>query len=144
MSFISQDTFTAAAGTLLDSHTGETGAAWTKNTSFPTGSAAITSANRLRGNANTATIYYASAAPGSADYDVDADFYCATLAGNAGVLGRQSTSAATYYLFSYITGQGWVLYTLVNGANQNSTVYAQSLTAGQTYHVRLSMRGSLI
>ena len=35
------DTFTDTAGDSLASHTGETGAAWTKHTSYGTGSAAI-------------------------------------------------------------------------------------------------------
>lgn len=144
MPIITNDTFTATAGTLLENHTGETGAVWTKNPAFSTGSAAITAANRVRGNSNNATVYYASGVPSSADYDVEADLYVASSAGNAGIIGRQSTSAGTYYLFAYIAGSGWTLYTLVNGANQNSTVFAQTLTIGQTYHLRLSMRGSQI
>jgi lysophospholipase L1-like esterase len=145
MSLFTSDTFTDTTGTLLENHTGETGAVWTKNPAFSTGSAAITSAGRLRGNSGGFAIYYSSAAPASADYDVEADLYVASTADTTGILGRQSTSAVTYYLFDYeFSSAQWKLYTVVNGATLNSTTFNQTLTAGQTYHIRLCMRGSNI
>ncbi|HSZ56643.1 MAG TPA: SGNH/GDSL hydrolase family protein [Tepidisphaeraceae bacterium] len=139
------DSFTDTAGTLLETHTGETGAAWTRNPAFSSGSAAITAAGRLRGNSSGFALYYSSGVPASADYDVEADLFIASASDTTGLLGRQSTSAATYYLFDYefATGQ-WRLYTVVNGATLNTAVFAQTLIVGQTYHVRLSMRGSAI
>jgi len=138
------DIFTDTPGVLLENHTGATGATWTKNPAFSTGSSVITAADRLRGAASNG-IYYASGTPTSADYDVEADFYVASIAGAAGLLGRQSTSAATYYLFDYETGSGsWKLYSVVNGSVITSASFAQTLTAGQTYHLRLAMRGSFI
>jgi hypothetical protein len=103
MPLFTSDLFTDTPGVLLENHTGATGATWTKNPAFSTGSAVITNANRVRGGA-TNGVYYASGTPAGADYDVEADFYVASVAGSAGLLGRQSASAATYYLLDYETG----------------------------------------
>jgi len=144
MSQFCQDSFTDAAGTLLESHTGETGATWTKNSAFSTGSAAITAAGRLRGNAANG-VYYESGVPASADYDVEADFYVASNAGGAGIIGRSSTTAATYYYLDYIQSTGnWSLASLVNGSIVQSVTFAQTLTLGQIYHLHLVMRGTAI
>ena len=138
------DTFTDIAGTLLENHTGETGATWTKNPAFTSGSAAITAADRLRGN-GTNGLYYESGVPSAADYDVEADLYVASNINLAGLLGRLSTSAATYYLFDYEQSNGqFHLYTVSAGSTLNQTDFTMSLTIGQTYHLRLSLRGSLI
>lgn len=138
------DTFTDAAATLLENHAGATGATWTKNAAFPTGSAAVTAAGRLRGNATNA-VYYASGVPASADYDVEADVFVASNAAAAGLVARMSTSAATYYLLDYEVGSAsWKLYAVVAGSTLATATAAQALTVGQTYHVRLSLRGSSI
>jgi len=137
------DTFTDTAGTLLESHTGETGAAWTRNPSFSTASAAITAAGRCRGNAVNA-VYYESGVPASADYDVEADLYVASNANLCGIIARQSTTAPTYYLLDYEASGSFRLYTVVNGATLNTTSYAMALTVGQTYHLRLAVRGSQV
>jgi lysophospholipase L1-like esterase len=144
MSIFTNDSFTGTAGTLLENHTGETGATWTRNSAFASGSAAITAAGRLRGNIAANSIYYESATPASADYDVEADLYLASTAASCGILGRASTSAATYYLLDYESSGNWNLYTVVNGTTSNQHSFSQTLTVGQTYHIRLSMRGSLI
>ena len=144
MPLFTNDTFTDTTGTLLENHTGSTGATWTKNPAFSTGSAVITNANRIRGGA-TNGIYYASGTPASADYDVEADLFVASVAGAAGLLGRENTAAGTYYLLDYETGStAWKLYAIVNGSTAASTSFSQTLTVGQTYHVRLAMRGSSI
>lgn len=143
MSLLTQDTFTDTAGTLLENHAGETGATWTKNPAFTSGSAAITAAGRLRGNA-TSAVYYASGVPASADYDVEADLYVASQLNNAGVIGRMSTTAVTYYLFDYQNGGTFNLYAVVNGATVNTYTASLALAVGQTCHMRLSMRGSRI
>lgn len=144
MSIFTNDSFTGTTGTLLENHTGETGATWTRNSAFGTGSAAITAAGRLRGNVAANSVYYESATPASADYDVEADLYVASVASSCGLLGRASTSAATYYLLDYESGGSWNLYTVVNGTTSNQHSFSQTLTVGQTSHIRLSMRGSLI
>lgn len=144
MSIFTNDSFTGTAGTLLENHTGETGAIWTRNAAFGTGSAALTAAGRVRGNAAVNSVYYPSATPASADYDVEADLYVASITASCGILGRASATAATYYLLDYESGGTWNLYTVVNGATSNQHSFSQTLTVGQTYHIRLSMRGSLI
>src|SRR5258708_40265540 len=133
------DTFTDTAGTLLENHTGETGAVWTRNPVLPTGSAAITADGRLRGNA-AATIYFSSGVPASADYDVEADLGVASNANNAGLVGRQSAPAETYYLFDYAHGNMFRLYTLLNATNVNATAYALTLTARRTRHPGRAIR----
>ena len=144
MAAFTTDTFTDTAGVLLENHTGETGATWTKNPAFGTGSAAISNANRVRGNA-TNGVYYASGTPASADYDVEADLTVLSGVSSAGIAGRMSVAAATYYLFDYEFGTSqWKLYTVVNGATQNTTTFTQTLTNGVTYHMRLALRGSQI
>ena len=143
MSLLTQDTFTDTAGVLLENHTGETGATWTKNAAFSTGSAKITAAGRLRGDANN-TVYYASAVPPSADYDVEADLFVASNLSLVGLLGRQDPAAFTYYLFDVQNAGGLTLFTVVNGATLNQTNVAFTPTVGQTYHFRLSMRGGRI
>ena len=145
MSIAVNDSFTDTAGTALESHTGETGATWAKNTTYNTGAAVITNANRVRGNAAANTVYYASGSPGSADYDVEADLYVASLTNSVGVMGRLSTSAATYYNFTYsATSSQWQLLSVTAGTVNSTTTFSQTLTVGNTYRVRLSMRGSLI
>jgi lysophospholipase L1-like esterase len=144
MPIITSDTFTDTPNTLLESHTGSTGATWTKNPAFSTGSAAISSASRLRGNATNA-VYYSSGSPSSADYDVEADFYVASPSGAAGITLRMSASLATYYLLDYEgPSSAWHLYTVLGGSTINVITFTQSLTTGQSYHVRLAARGSQI
>jgi lysophospholipase L1-like esterase len=143
MSLFTQDSFTDTPGVLLENHTGETGAVWTKNPAFSTGSAAITAAGRLRGNA-TNGVYYESAVPASADYDVEADLYVASVVGSAGLTGRQDPTGFTFYLLDYEAAGSFHLYTQVAGTAVNTTSFAMALTVGQIYHLRLSMRGGQI
>jgi len=143
MSIFTNDSFTDTAGTLLENHTGETGAVWTKNPVFSAGSIAITAAGRIRGN-GTNGVYCESAVPASADYDVEADLYVATNADAAGISGRLSTSVATHYLFDYEAGGTFNLFTVVNGSTLNETSFTIALTVGQTYRMRLSLRGTRI
>lgn len=143
MSQFVKDSFTDTAGTALSAHTGETGATWTAVPTF-SAAAVITSAGRVRGNGTNA-LWEASGVPASADYDVEADVYVASLANQAGILGRCSTTAATYYLLYYDSGAAvWRLYVIVNGATAANFSFAQTLTVGQTYHLHLMMRGSQI
>jgi hypothetical protein len=102
MALFVQDTFTGTDGTTLASHTGETGASWTKHPQF-TGSLALDT-NRVR-NATSDTnagLYYASGTPLGADYEVQADLLCkdaASVLASAFVCGRldSAVSAGTYY-----------------------------------------------
>lgn len=143
MSFV-VDSYTDVSGTSITSHTSETGGPVTANTAFATSAALISNANRLRGNATTVVMYYGGT-PSSADYDVQADVYVASIANGAGVCGRMITSAATYYLFDYEAGStAWVLYSIVAGSTITRLTSSASLTIGNTYTMKLTMRGTTI
>ena len=57
MTTFAQDAFTDTDNTLLENHTGETGATWTKHGLTGTGSAQITNANRLQNGTANSVIY---------------------------------------------------------------------------------------
>jgi hypothetical protein len=91
------DTFTAADGTLLAEHIGETGANWSSN---PLGDiAAIIEGNaaRLQGTGNHRMVFYASGLPATAEYTVSTPYWLAENTGNGGAIGRVATGAATMY-----------------------------------------------
>lgn len=143
MSQFCKDSFTDTAGTALSAHTGEVGATWTAVPTF-SGAAVINPSGDCRGNGANA-LWYESGLPASADYDVEADVYVASIVNQAGILGRVSTTAATYYLLYYDAGAAvWRLYVVVNGTAVTNFSFAQTLTAGQIYHLHLMMRGSQI
>lgn len=144
MSFV-VDTYTETAGTSITNHASEAGGPVAANGSFATSAAVISNANRLRSNFSGNTVMYYSGSSSSADYDVQADFYVASISSAAGLCGRMSTSAATYYLLDYESGSvAWNLYAISGGSNIQHVSFSQSLTIGQTYTVKLSMRGSTI
>ena len=120
------DTFTDTNTTLLQDHTGETGATWAKNGG--TASAVFTIYNNRIYCGNATTWYYASGTPASADYEVTATIRIVSAANNTvGVIGRQVTSAATGYtamLTRVSTGGGtWTvnLYRHLSGSSTLGT-----------------------
>lgn len=137
MAFVT-DTFTDSNGTPLTSHTGETGATWTSHgasAGIPT-----TQSNRLV-PAAAECVQYASGTPASAEYDVEADVYASTTSGDAAVLARVSTSANTWYLAQYnSSGAAWRLYKRVSGTWTELGSFSQTLTAGNTYRLKLQIR----
>ncbi len=99
MAFVT-DSFTDTNGTLLSSHTGETGATLDETFRVVWGAHHPgTSRTGSTGQSQrTRILYYASGAPASADYDVEMDLVCVgtTDTGTAfGVLGRVATGAET-------------------------------------------------
>lgn len=134
------DTFTDTAGTLLESHTPDTGTSWAKASPAPS-SAVITASGRARIGGNTFGYYYANATPGSAEYDVTSDFYAATIVTDAGITGRNNTASQTMYRFRYRQGlTEWQLNKVVAGAVTNLATAGQTLTAGVTYALKLEIR----
>lgn len=114
------DTFTGTAGTALDSHTGETGATWTKHTSFASSAVVITDANRIRSNTASASVYYSSGTPAAAlRQDVTAVMRFKSLAGTfAGVTIETDTAANTFYWVMYSVGStGWQVWKNVAGSS---------------------------
>lgn len=102
MTTFAQDAFTDTDNTLLENHTGETGATWTKHGLTGTGSAQITNANRLQNGTANSVIYTASGTPPSASYGVSFTFRMITDVNDvAGVAGR---------LASTTVGNGYIAY----------------------------------
>jgi len=148
MSFVN-DTFTDTAGTLLQSHTGEAGATWAKHPNFSGGEAMISDANRVRegSTGGSAAVYYASGSPASADYDVIGTVHVTSAAGDGGVWGRMDPSGAgpSGYWARYNFGTGnWELYSFSGGSPTLVGSFAQTLTVGNDYVVKLEMRGTAI
>lgn len=125
------DSFTDTTGTLLESHTGETGATWAKNAAWTSGSADI-QANRCALNTGLA-IYYASGVPATNDYDVGFDVYVASASAQGGVVARQDPTQTTFYWLYYDASAGnFVLYRYVAGSATLLQTTAYSITVGTT------------
>ncbi len=147
---ISIDAMSGTAGATLQSRSGAIGASWTKHP-VSSADAVITAAGRVRkAGTSMGALYYASGVPASANYNVEADVFVASVVTDdmAGVVGRLDTANTngTYYYFRYErTNLVWVLYKVVNGTwtwlGQSGT---QTLTAGATYRAALDMTGTSI
>lgn len=101
MTLVVNDTFTDANATVLTSHTGETGATWTKHSSSGTDNIQV-QGNRicLSTGGGDSQFAYASGSPASAEYDVEADYVVVLDSGSQGrprLLARVDTSAHTWY-----------------------------------------------
>jgi chitodextrinase len=138
-----QDSFTDAAGTLLENHVGETGAQYTKHPSSNTSTASISAQGRLVTSGNGA-IYLASGVPATADYDVAWDLVVAALgAGSAPrVCGRMDATANTYYGLGAIDNGAIQFVKVVAGAVTSIGYLDVKLTVGQTPRFVLEMRGT--
>lgn len=137
------DTMTGVDTTLLSAHTGETGATWTKHTSY-TGTMQLAS-NRLRCTDTTLSAYYASGSPVSVDYTVSANFYCvdSTAASVMAIAARVNTAANTMYVARYNNdGVGWAIFKIVAGASTLIGNTNATLTNGQTYALVFKVVGT--
>jgi len=133
------DTFTDVNGTLLASHTPELGGAWVKHASY-SGIAAINT-NRVINNDANLTVYYNDVIPAIADYDVTANITVLSQTGHAGVFARASTSAQTFYLARFHVGNAaWEIFRLYNGGATKLAFTAATLTTGQTYNLKFTVR----
>lgn len=65
-----EDSLTDTDNTLVENHTGEIGATWTKHSLTATGSAQISNANRAHSTTANPVIYTASGVPPAAEYSV--------------------------------------------------------------------------
>jgi len=146
MEFV-RDSFTDTDGTLLDAHTGESGATWTRHSSSGAGKDyEITDANRIRpDNAAGEAIYYSSGLPASAEYDVSADvvFLGSVSSGYAvGVHGRQQPVEDSHYRLYVNEGSGgqWLFSKRVAGATTALGSFQQSFSPSTTYRATLVLR----
>lgn len=140
------DSFTDTPGVALASHSPEVGGPWVKHPSYASGALVVSDANRARANNANPACYYLSAAPTTADYDVEAVIFVASNLSNILVAGRISTGADTMYAARYtLSGGVWQLVRIVAGVvTPIGATFAQALTATQLLTARLSMRGSTI
>lgn len=135
-----KDTFTAANGTEISTHTGEIGATWT---SLPDGPATYIQNNRLVGSSanNWGSELTASAVPPSAEYDITLSVYAATAGGDLFLFTRQN--GLTHYQLRLMAG-GILFGRRDQSGNFTELGWASyTWTAGTTYTVRLEMRDAL-
>jgi lysophospholipase L1-like esterase len=154
MAQFATDTFTDTADTALASHAGETGATWTRSTMNATGDLRITAGGRVRPNTTTGggSFYTASGTPGGTNYGVQAGVYVAGTHNNgyAGVVLRnQGGSGAEKNYWAIYNGfsGAWELWETPSGAVSAAQIgsgVSATLTAGQTYTLRLAVVGSLL
>jgi hypothetical protein len=143
---IALDTFAGTAGTELSNHTPDSGGIWTEASGYST-QAFITSASRLRQDSNNVgqTVYYHSATPPSPNYTVAADVYSFSRTlwqTAAGVVARYDASSGSFYAASYNHhAYEWELLKYQGGSFTTLGTYAQTISTGQTYTVRLSVSG---
>ena len=132
---LATDNFNGTEGTELATYN----STWIQH-GFSTTTAEI-AANRIRHTANGQALYYYNSAPSSPDYSISADLYVASLHASeaAGICGRIVTGANTFYQIVYEYGTTWMLYRVVAGTSTSIGTYAQVLTAGNTYNVKLEM-----
>ena len=143
MGAFTQFMFSGTPGTALDGYAEDLGTLH-KHANYSGTACVISADHRARANTTSTSVVYADATPPSADYDVEAEVYVAGLAGEAGVLGRVNTAAATYYM-ARVSGGNWQLFRIVsNSATQLGPNVPTGLSAGQTAKLRLSMVGTAI
>lgn len=146
-----EDSLTNNNATTLDSHTGETGAAWAQHSLSDTGSISIRNDGIISVAASASQnhqIYYASGVPASADYDVQALFRLHNANGPTGngatgngIVGRLSTSAWTGYIVTYnFTNTRFDLVRVVSSTRTVLASWAQAM--GGEHTVVLQMRGT--
>lgn len=142
-----QDSFTDSDATNLSSHTGETGATWAKLTGY-TGNCYI-NGNVLENEdgSDADAAYYASGAPASADYDVEAKYtWVSSQLCDWRICGRIDTSNGNYYSFYYRRGSN--TYRLTKRVSGTTTTLASaagsSPNSGSWLTLRLSLNGSAL
>lgn len=144
------DDFTGSSGALLENRDGAVGASWTKIAAMSQGSAVISNQGRVRMPSAATGTYYASGAPSSADYTVQADMVVKSQLATeqAYILGRTSTSASTFYVAGWLAADNlsvkrWELGKMVSGTYTALASSAnQNLTVGASYNVVLKMQGT--
>ncbi len=147
MSTFASDNFAGVDGSLITAHADLLGNSWAYAPTT-TGTAALTASNSVRANStNVACIFLDSGTPTSADYSVYGTFkWVATITSNSDVyylLGRASTSAATYYQFGAY-GNTWSIWKYVNGSPSITFGSTYTQTVGTAYNLQLQLAGSTI
>jgi hypothetical protein len=137
------DTFTGTNATLLESHTGEIGATWTKGF-FTSGTASLNASNQLNltGTNVVGSNYVASGTPGSADYSVSADFKWSTN-GVAGLTIRGDTALKSWFGFTAVGNTQFAIY--IDATTLLSAVTVSgNIGTTETYKLTLAASGTTI
>jgi hypothetical protein len=139
------DTFTDAAGTLLENHVGETGATWAKHPSSGTNTVSISAQGRLVASGSGA-IYLTSGVPAGADYDAVWDVVVAGTAGGNSqrVCVRMDGTANTNYGVDALPNGDIQLTKRVAGSLTQIGYRAAGFapTVGLTYRFECQVRGT--
>lgn len=136
------DTFTDVAGTLLSSHTSNSGATYTAHPAYPSASAReVVTGTRICGNAATSNVFNISQAAPGPDHTISCKVYVATT-GNSedtGVLCRVTkTSPQNWYSLTIGNSGNVRLFKAVNGSNYTQLgSLALGEVAGITYTLTL-------
>jgi Concanavalin A-like lectin/glucanases superfamily len=143
----SSDTMTGTAGTTLQSHTGETGASWTKFMGQP--DLVLSDVNRLRKGGAGQVYYHTSATPSTANYSVEADLTVKSIVADDGIglIARQDISNpnGTFYMARYETWDGsWNIIEVTGGSADWLDYSYETLDDEQTYHVEFELNGSTL
>jgi hypothetical protein len=134
MPFVS-DSFTDTDGQLLTDHAGEVGASWTRHPSYNiSGQIWSNRCRKTSGQTNQAGVAYASGAPPSADYYVQADFVLLSNTNNNAhyVAARMDTAVATFIIAGYSMhtdatyDEKWLLWKNVSGTFTLLASWAQA------------------
>jgi len=144
---ILSDNTVDTAGVLLNAHAPQVGGSWIKNT-VTTGTAGISSANRIRQLTTTSPIYYVSNVPAGPDQVMAADMFIASITTTTGEMGpslRLDTAADTSYISGYRGSTlSWVIAKSVAGKGTILASAAATLTVGNTYTLTFSIVGSAL
>lgn len=136
------DTFTDTSGTNLESHTPDTGGAWTRHPSYTSARLQISNANRCRKSADAAAAcYYNATDPGADEYEVVVTLRCMDTTGAAfGPAARIDASAATMYICRYSTAANrWELYKIVAFSATLLGYWSDTFSVGTEREVRLAV-----
>ena len=142
-----EDTFAGVDDTNLVDHTGEVGATWTHHASYGAGPVFHQiHTGGLKCNNALSECDYASGAPATAEYDVTALIHCVDMTvgigtGLIGICGRVDVAANTMYIARYDEQNGrWQLLKIEAGAGTSLGLFAQELTDGVVYTLKLEIR----
>lgn len=134
------DTMTEASNTALESHTPETGGAWSKQSGFTAGATVDATEDRCKGDTSTTAIYQNAGAPAGVDYDVQATVRMTSLATSphVGLIARAAAAASTFYQTYYNNDTpALLLDKVVAGAGTNLGSYNPSPSIDTDYTLKL-------
>lgn len=139
MAVFVSDTFTDTDTTILQSHTGETGATWTEHPNELGNDATIVS-NQCTHTAANAVGYYASGVPSSNEYDIEYTVHSAASSTyGCGGSGRLLTTALTGYL-AFPNATKIIMYKMTAGSFANIGEFTVTVVAGDA--IKLEIRSA--